>query len=205
MNEKTADAILLRRCLNHDPGAWNDFVDRYLSLIYRVVHFTAHHRSVSLSPDDVEDLVAEVLLQIVAKDYAVLRQFQGRSRFSTYLTVVARRCAIHGIVRRQKQMRTQSLEQGNHEPASPEAPDANTESLDEVHKLLAQLPKKAREAVRLYFSEGRTYEEISQRLNIPVNSIGPLVSRAKQMIRKRMQERLAAKRAKSAPTDAPLA
>ncbi len=196
MNEKTTDAILLRRCLNHDPGSWNDFIDRYLSLIYRVVHFTAHHRSMPLTPEDVEDVVAEVLLQIVAKDYAVLRQFQGRSRFSTYLTVVARRCAIQGLVRRQKQQATKSLEPDNLVATNQQAPDANVESLEEVHKLLAQLPKKAREAVRLYFSEGRSYEEISAQLHIPVNSIGPLVSRAKQLLRKRMLDNLAAKKAK---------
>ena len=62
----------MRRCLAHQPGAWNDFVDRFLGLIYHVVHHTAHLRSTPLRPEDIEDLAAEVLLQIVAGDYAVL-------------------------------------------------------------------------------------------------------------------------------------
>src|SRR5262245_14218500 len=70
------DRTLIQRCLNHDPGAWNDFVDRYLGLIYHVIHHTAHLRSVPLRPEDVEDLAAEVLLRIVSGDYHVLRQFQ---------------------------------------------------------------------------------------------------------------------------------
>src|SRR5262249_52823697 len=89
-----------QRCLNHEPGAWNDFVDRYLSLIYHVVHYTAHLRSVSLAPEDVEDVAAEVLLQIVANDYAVLRQFRGNSSLATYLTVIARRICGHELTRR---------------------------------------------------------------------------------------------------------
>src|SRR5439155_14956777 len=39
------DRDLLRRCLDKDPGSWNDFVDRFLSLIYHTIHYTAYLRS----------------------------------------------------------------------------------------------------------------------------------------------------------------
>ena len=94
------DRDLLKRCLAHQPGAWNDFVDRFLGLIYHVVHHTAHLRSTPLQPEDTEDLAAEVLLQIVANDYAVLRQFRGNSSLATYLTVIARRICVHELARR---------------------------------------------------------------------------------------------------------
>ena len=54
------DRDLLKRCLAHKPGAWNDFVDRYLGVIYHVVHHTAHLRSASIKPEDTEDLAAEI-------------------------------------------------------------------------------------------------------------------------------------------------
>jgi RNA polymerase sigma-70 factor (ECF subfamily) len=38
--------------------------------------------------------------------------------------------------------------------------------------------------VRLYYLEGRSYEEISTELNVPVNSIGPILSRAREKLRK---------------------
>src|SRR4051794_35549043 len=79
------DRDLLKRCLGHQPGAWNDFVDRYLGLVYHVVHHTAHLRSFPLQPEDTEDVASEVLLQIVANDYAALRQFRGSSSLATYL------------------------------------------------------------------------------------------------------------------------
>jgi RNA polymerase sigma factor (sigma-70 family) len=91
---------LLQRCLHHEAGAWNDFVDRYLGLIYHVVRHTAHLRSVVLSPEDTEDMAAEVLLQLVGNDYAVFRQFQGHSSLATYLTVIARRICVHELVKR---------------------------------------------------------------------------------------------------------
>src|SRR5437588_8316107 len=94
------DRALLQRCLAHQPGAWNDFVDRFLGLMYHVIHHTAHLRSAPLRPEDTEDLAAEILLQIVSNDYAVLRQFKGNSSLATYLAVIARRICVHELARR---------------------------------------------------------------------------------------------------------
>src|SRR5215468_7241729 len=94
------DRDLLRRCLSRQSGAWNDFVDRFLGLIYHVVQHTAHLRSVPIGPEDTEDLAAEVLLQIVANDYAVLKQFRGQSSLSTYLTVIARRICVRELTKK---------------------------------------------------------------------------------------------------------
>src|SRR5258708_36699986 len=79
------DRDLLKRCLNKAPGSWNDFVDRFLSLIYHVIGYTAHLRSVRVGPEDVEDVAAEVLLKIVANDFRVLREFRGNASLATYL------------------------------------------------------------------------------------------------------------------------
>ena len=95
----TVDRALLQRCLHHEPGAWNDFVDRFLGLIYHVIQHTAHLRSASLRPEDSEDLAAEILLQLVTNDYAALRQFRGKSSLATYLTVVARRICLHELAK----------------------------------------------------------------------------------------------------------
>jgi RNA polymerase sigma-70 factor (ECF subfamily) len=177
------DRELLRRCLAKQPGAWNDFVDRYLGLIYHVVQHTAHLRSMPLKPEDTEDLAAEVLLQIVGNDYAVLRQFRGNSSLATYLTVISRRICVHELARRMAAREVQP--QPASEPAEPEAEDhaSGIERLEEVERLLSKLPSREREVVRLHYIEGRSYEEISTELNIPVNTIGPILSRARKKLR----------------------
>jgi RNA polymerase sigma-70 factor (ECF subfamily) len=175
----TTDRTLLQRCLQQHRGAWNDFVDRFLGLIYHVVHFTAHQRSVPLQPEDVEDVAAEVLLQIVANNYQVLHQFRGQSSLATYLTVIARRICVHELVRRAQRMAAES----RHRDAV-ERPSriGGLETLEEVQRLLRRLPSREREVVRLFYLEGRSYEEISTALHLPVNSIGPVLSRAKKKL-----------------------
>ena len=180
------DRELLKRCLTKQPGAWNDFVDRFLGLIYHVVQHTAHLRSATLRPEDTEDVAAEILLQIVERDYAVLRQFRGQSSLASYLTVIARRICVQQLSQRSAARDVQ--------PPSPESPEkdaddpgpaAGLERLEEVERLLGRLPAREREVVRLHYIEGRTYEEISTELNIPVNTIGPILSRARKKLRER--------------------
>jgi RNA polymerase sigma-70 factor (ECF subfamily) len=178
------DRALLQRCLNHEPGAWNDFVDRFLGLIYHVIHYTSHLRSVPLRPEDVEDLAAEILLQIVARDYAVLRQFRGNSSLAGYLTVVARRICVHELSEHAALRELQP--KGSAPPIDIEdetPPKSGSEDIEEVLNLLRKLPARERDVVRLFYLEGRSYEEISTELNIPVNSIGPVLARARKKMR----------------------
>jgi RNA polymerase sigma-70 factor (ECF subfamily) len=180
------DRELLHDCLAGKPGSWNDFVDRYLSMIYHVVHSTAHLRSARLSPEDVEDVAAEVLLQIVAKDFKVLRAFQGNASLATYLAVIARRTAVHEIGRRQtvrEQIRTGSVAADDDLSDESLAAQRSVESLEEVERLLRKLSGRDREVVRLFYLEGHTYEEISTELDTPVNTIGAMLSRARTKLR----------------------
>lgn len=175
------DRDLLQRCLRRERGSWNDFVDRYLGLIYHVIHHTAYLRSVPLQPEDVEDIAAEVMLEIVANDFAALKQFRGQASLATYLTVIARRVAVGAINKRAARPEVQSRKKIEREDRS--RLPGGLESVEEVQRLLKRLPQRERRVVRLFYLEGRSYEEISTALHLPVNSIGPVLSRARKMLR----------------------
>ena len=181
------DRDLLKRCLGKAPGSWNDFTDRFLGLIYHVIRHTAHLRSMPLRPEDVEDLAAEVLLQVVADNYQILRDFRGECSLATYLTVIARRICVQELARKAAAREVQPkipLSSPVEELEEVTQPQGGLETLEEVAKLLRKLPSKERSIVRLHYLEGRSYEEISTILKVPINSIGPILSRA----RKRMRE-----------------
>ncbi len=178
------DRELLKGCLNHEPSAWNHFVDRFLGLIYHVIQHTAHLRSSPLRPEDTEDVAAEVLLALVANDYAALRHFRNQSSLATYLTVIARRTCIGELVRRVESREVQTPSEGTlPEAAAPARAQAGLETFEEVARLLGKLPSRERQVVRLFFLEGRSYEEISTALHIPINSIGAILSRARKRLR----------------------
>jgi RNA polymerase sigma-70 factor, ECF subfamily len=181
----TRDRELIRRCLHHEPGAWNDFVDRFLGLVYHVVQHTADMRSHPLKPEDKEDLAAQVLLHIVENDYASLKQFRGKSSLAAYLTVIARRTCVQQLARRAAAHEAQQRHAAAQaeEAEEPPRPKAGLDTLEEVGKLLKKLPNRERTVVRLFYLEGRSYEEISTELSIPVNSVGAILSRARKKLK----------------------
>jgi RNA polymerase sigma-70 factor (ECF subfamily) len=140
-----------------------------------------------LRPEDIEDLAAEVLLQVVANDYAVLRHFRGQSSLATYLTVIARRICVQELARRAAAREVQPKVDGRRVPEADAEEQPRTgglETLEEVAQLLKKLPSGERSVVRLYYLEGRTYEEIATELNVPINSIGPILSRARKRMKR---------------------
>jgi RNA polymerase sigma-70 factor, ECF subfamily len=177
------DRALLQRCLARDTGAWNDFVDRFIGLIYHVIQHTAHLRSTPLNPDEVEDIAQEILLQVVANDYGVLKQFRGKSSLATYLTVIARRICVNHLAKLAPTRKPLPVDLKRKDDDDSPAERVGLERLEQVQKLLRKLSTKEREVVRLFYLEGRSYEEISTSLNIPVNTIGPVLSRAKKRLK----------------------
>jgi RNA polymerase sigma-70 factor (ECF subfamily) len=186
------DRSLIRRCLAQEPGAWKDFVDRYLGLFIHVLQHTAHSRSVTFSPDDIDDLCADLFLSVLADDFAVLRRYKGQSALGTYLAVIARRLAVREITNRR-----QAASLGHvaahvvpeRLPSSVESPHARLENQDLVERMMVGLSKNEAEIIRRYHLEGRSYREISESLGVPENTIGPTLSRAREKLR---QELLAA-------------
>jgi RNA polymerase sigma-70 factor, ECF subfamily len=181
------DRDLLERCLQRKPRAWEDFVDRFMGLVVHVVIHSAQSRSLRLTPEDRDDLVSEVFLNILKNDFAILRHFRGQSSLATYLTVVARRIVVRGML----QQRLQSLpaEGGSGEDVADVAdtgdqPAERIGSREEIERLLNELQEGEARVVRMYHLEGRSYHEISAAVGVPENSIGPILSRARHKLRR---------------------
>lgn len=184
------DRNLLERCLHRKPRAWQDFVDRFMGLLIHVINHTAQARSIRLSSEDRDDLCAEILLRLLEQDYAILRHFRGQSSLATYLAVVARRIVVKQLMKRKPEP-LQAADRASVEqpaaaspPGSQSSPEERIANRELVEQLLDQLGDGESQVVRLYHLEGRSYQEISHLLGIPVNSVGPILSRARAKMRR---------------------
>lgn len=173
------DRELLDKCLAKDTAAWQEFTDRFLALIVHVVNHTAASRNIQITTESRDDLVAEVFLSWIEKDFAALRRFRGRSSLATYLTVIARRV----IVRRLSQLRIPNSHTSLlfDVPGSAPAPHLHN-SLD-FQSALAKLSPNEATALKMFHLEGCTYQEIGSRIGMPENSVGPLLSRARDKMK----------------------
>lgn len=179
------DRSLLDRCLARAPRAWEDFVDRFMGLVVHVINHSAQCRSIRLTPQDREDLCADVFLAIVRDDFAVLRHFRGQSSLATYLTVIARRVVVRELLRRATVNGSGSLpiSAANIVGGDGAKTEQRVSDREEVERLLGKLDGHEATIVRMYHLEGKTYQEISTATGVAENSVGPTLSRARQKMR----------------------
>jgi len=176
------DRDLLNRCLAREPGSWKDFVDRFVGLILHVIRHTAASRNLQLHASDLDDCCAEVFLEIVAKDFAILRHFEGNSSLATYLTVVSRRICVRFLMTRKPLPYGTAVADSITDTRSDTQKDVDNR--EQLEKMLDQIAGKEADVVRLFHLEGKSYLQISEELNIPQNTVGSILSRARSKMRR---------------------
>ncbi len=164
--------------MDSTPRAWQDFVDRFLGLVIHVTNHTAESRGLKIDDATREDLVAEVFLTLIQNDFAVLRRFRRNCSLATYLTVISRRVVVRKLMRM-----TRSATPVGVPERIQEAPPARMENREEVQRLLMRLEPREANVVRMYHLEGKSYEEIGRVVGVSANSIGPMLSRARDKMR----------------------
>ena len=178
------DQALIKECLTGDSEAWNTFVRRFGRLIRAVITKTAQRRGWPISDADRDDITAEVFAQLVYRDAASLRQFAGRSTLTTYLTVIARRVAVRAMLRQNAYPKTlpQNISLAEQKDRAI-TPQQQISQQEEIEQYLKNLSTEEQVLLRMHDLEGHSYSEISNATGIPVNSIGPRLSKARKSIR----------------------
>jgi RNA polymerase sigma-70 factor, ECF subfamily len=187
------DLALVERLVASDSAAWQTLIQRFQRLVFARVLATARELNRPLNPSDAEDLCAEVFSRLIADEYAALRRFEGRSTLSTWLAVVTRRIVLRRI--------STLAREPSHPTARPpletlpappnEEPLASMIGDEERAQLaagMAQLGERHRQLARLFYFEKRSYREISQELDMPMNSVGPTLARIHQKLREAMKQ-----------------
>ncbi len=184
-----SELALLRRCINGDEGAWHTFCRSYApALLGRLAGFLRGRGRPSPQGDEAEEILARLFSSFVENDFALLRGFRGESSLAGWLSVVALR-------RAQNYLRSEAREHARRPRAVPPRAPSEGSPLDrlereEAIRVLREasegLPPRDRLLLHLHFIESLTYGEVAARLRVSPNSVGPLVARATDRLRKRL-------------------
>lgn len=182
------DLALARKLVDGCEHTWGEFVTHYAGLIYSRV--TCIVPTVGLSNDRalVEDLVAEVFAALLNNDSAALRSYAGRSSLATYLCVIASRVAIRKSISVKPTNAMELTDSAEDQSASPFDLACLGDQSERLRGLIEQLPTRQKELVQLYHLQGVSYTAISQRLGIPIGSIGPTLKRAHANLRAALEQ-----------------
>ncbi|MBI2149683.1 MAG: sigma-70 family RNA polymerase sigma factor [Acidobacteria bacterium] len=168
--EIRVDRELIERCIKGDQAAWKELIARYQRLVYSVAH------TYCSQPEDASDVFQQVWMEL----YQHLHDLRNVEALPAWLMTVTRRRAYASINARH-----------NSEPLDEETPDLShrlTRIEDEhaVERALGQLSGRCRKLIDLlYFNlEEPRYADISEKMSMPVASIGPTRARCLEKLRK---------------------
>ncbi len=124
----------------------------------------------------VEDVVQDVFLRLVRDDFRVLRTFDPtRAALTTWLTVVAHRCAVDACRRRRPAGEGLPVDLA----AAPVAPPDEPLPLDD-------LPPRQRLVIELLFARGLDVDEAAALLGIEAQTVRSLKHKALSRLRERL-------------------
>ncbi|EMI46076.1 RNA polymerase sigma factor [Rhodopirellula sp. SWK7] len=185
------DRALVDRLLRGDAIAWQEFVSRFGRIVRSRVADVAVAFGKGNDDDAVDDATADVFAVILANDAAALQAYEGRSALVTYLAVIATRCATRGFARKRIDVsdneQNESLESAARGDDEPVRRIILKEQHQRLLETLSELPEKQQQVVRLFHLESRSYTEISERLNMPIGSIGVTLRRAEEQLRRKLE------------------
>lgn len=181
------DVALVERAKGGDAAAFETLVRQYERQIFRVAQHITQNR------EDAEDIAQDAFL----KAYEKLEQFQGNSKFSTWLTRIAVNESLMRL-RKRKTSKTVSMDQDVQTEdgaiprdfaewrPNPEQSYGQDELAEILRKAIGGLPPGFRTVFTLRDIEHLSTEETAEALGLSVPAVKSRLLRARLQLRERL-------------------
>lgn len=178
----------IEQALKGDQKAYERLLLRYKNGIYNLIYQMIKNH------EEAEDLVQETFI----KAFNSLESYNNSFAFSTWLYKIAYNHCIDAI--RKKKLKTLPLDrpiqlkegqvqhQLKDDALSPEGDYIFAEKQRLIQSSIQSLPERYRRAIVLRHQEDKSYEEISELLNIPLGTVKARIFRAREMLKKKLQD-----------------
>lgn len=148
-------------------------------LLYKKYYGYVMAISLSYSPN--REIAQEITDDTFMKVFHSIKTFDTSKPFKGWLRKITVNTAIDFLRKNKKFMHHLDLQEHRNEIPPTESIDQLT--IDDIHKLIANLPDTLRVVFNLYEIEGYTHQEISKRINIAESSSRTYLARAKEKLR----------------------
>jgi RNA polymerase sigma-70 factor, ECF subfamily len=179
---------LVGRCKRGERGAFDDLIRRYERKVYNFAY------RLSGNYDEANDVASETFVRV----YNALQNFRGDSSFITWLFRIVTNVYLDEK-KRQRARPYQSLEEiieleettvhRQIEDPNP-TPDERVELRERADMLQAainSLPDYQRMMIVMYHTENKSYEDISEILDLPIGTVKSRLNRARLSLREKLE------------------
>ena len=176
------DFMLVLRAKNGDQKAYTALMQRYTDSLYFLALKIVNNK------DDAMDLTVETF----AKAFENIEKYKPDFAFSTWIFKIATNNCIDFI--RKKRLNVVSLQSLTEEYRNdrqlqvisdilnPEETSIKKEESEKLKNILEHLPQRYRTLIILKYYDEKSYEEISQQLDLPLGTVKAQLSRARELM-----------------------
>jgi RNA polymerase sigma factor (sigma-70 family) len=179
---------LIQQLREGDELAFKSLVATYQDMVYNTA------LGIVQNAEDAEDVAQEVFIQV----FRSIDQFKGDARLSTWMYRITTTKALDHIRSRRRKKRfafITSLFGPNdelvHEPIDFQHPGVALDRKEQaalLFRTIEQLPDNQKVAFTLHKTEGLSYQEIADVMELSVSAVESLLFRARQNLRKLLEK-----------------
>jgi len=187
---KIEDSDLIDRALGGDQSAYERLMKKYYKLVSNLIYKMIYNK------DDVEDLAQEAFI----KAFNSLSKFDKQFAFSTWLYKIASNNCIDYIRKRKlntisidKEIETSDDDFKFEIPDNDYKPDREiieSERKQVLENAINSLPEKYKTVIMLRHTEDMEYEEIAQKLNLPLGTVKAHIFRGRELLNKYLKDKI---------------
>jgi len=172
-----SDPQIIELCARHNPKAQQELYDKYSRLLLGVCLRYASDKA------EAEDILQDSFLKI----FFNIKDFSGTGSFVGWLRKIAVNTAITHYHRNLKYRYHVEIEEYVSVETGVTSFEEDFFTSDELYKVLNELPAGYRMVFNLYAVEGYKHKEIAEILGIDTNTSKSQYSRAKAVIREKLE------------------
>jgi RNA polymerase sigma-70 factor (ECF subfamily) len=175
MISRTPDMELVRAIQKGDILSYEELVKRYQKGLYVFIMRIVHD----------EHATSDIVQDTFIKTYQHIDSIDTTKKFSTFIFEVAKNTAFSYLRTKKNHVSLEEVEIVQEEESFVEKL-YRWDIIRDVRTSVSRLPDKYKRVITLYYFEELSYEEISKKLSLPINTIRTHLKRAKEQLKKEL-------------------
>ncbi len=155
--------------------AYEELVKRYQRGLYVFVFRIIHN----------EDAAKDIVLESLFKVYQNIDKIDVKRKFLTYVFEIAKNAAISELRRQKYNVSLEEIVDVQEEESFVEEL-YRSDMAQQIRQEISKLSSKHQQVIRLYYYEELSYEEISAKLKVPLNTVRTYLRRAKIQLKHKL-------------------
>lgn len=178
--KELTDNELIEIIREKDPERYGEIIERYQGKLFAYLYRLTGGR------EETEDLLQDVFI----KAFKNLHSYDTQRKFSSWIYRIAHNEAVNHIKRKSLKRfisweditATKDMLKMSSSEEGADTVQIREETRQEVDTAIGRLPFKYKQVLTLRYYSEKSYEEISEILGKPVNTVGTLINRAKKKL-----------------------